>query len=439
MRRPVLMMMLALLASTVALAQVDFTSSPDRLFSPEYQLPDGWEELVGDTEEISHFNYGALEFDPATVMNGERFEELTGVAVEPVVVAFEDMAQKISTAVLSQSPTPDIFDVERHYIRLAEGGLLVNLDDLWTEEIWSHYPEWVRDDVEIDGHYYAVPQLGQQWGFYYRPSLLEEAGFEGAPATKDELLEAAQAATTDDVYGYAFAAGDNFSAYEALLSILYMMDGRLVQEDGEVRVDTEEAQEALQFLHDLIYEHEVAPASAPQLKEAEVGDLFVGGRVAMMGQWDYHFARATDPETSEITDDVVFTTPPSWNADTEGKVPADFQLLGVNKFSKNQGAATLFLDYIRSQEAHANELLVEGNNTLVLDVYDTEAAQTEVDPGYLQAHVDLADVSLRENYRNMPEVIETLGGEVQAALAQAKSVDQALSDAQAAIDRIMAD
>ncbi|MDZ7799177.1 MAG: extracellular solute-binding protein [Trueperaceae bacterium] len=345
------------------------------------------------------------------------------------------MAQKIATTVLSRSASPDMFQAERNYVRLAAGGRLVNVDDLWSEEMWSHYPAWVRDDIEVNGSYYAVPQLGQQWGFYYRPSLLEEAGLT-PPTTKDELVEAAQALTTDDVYGFAFGAGDNFTAYESFLSILYMMDGRLVH-DGEPRVDTEEARTALQFLHDLIYEYEVVPPSAPQLKESEVGDLFVGGQVAMMGQWDYHFARATNPEQSNVVDDVAFTTPPSWDEATDGKAPGDFQILAINAYSENIGAAKLFLDYMRSQQAHANELLLEGNDTLVRDVYDMAAAETELEPGYLQAHSDLVDASLRENYTQMAEVIDVFGGQIQSALAQAKTVEQALADAQSAIDEIM--
>ncbi|MDZ7799178.1 MAG: hypothetical protein U5K81_00095 [Trueperaceae bacterium] len=68
---------LALIIPSLAAAQVDFTTdAEDRLFNPNYQLPDGWQELVGDTEEISHFNYGAMDFDPATLRNGDVYQEL---------------------------------------------------------------------------------------------------------------------------------------------------------------------------------------------------------------------------------------------------------------------------------------------------------------------------------------------------------------------------
>ncbi|NBC28383.1 MAG: extracellular solute-binding protein [Spirochaetes bacterium] len=182
MKRSLLISLVLLLGATLAFAggqgeesgqmgaaeetAVDFTANPDRLFSVSYTLPDGWEELVEGTSRISHFNYGAMDFDPATMRNGDIFEDLTGVEVEHIVVSFDDMAQKISTAVLSESATPDIFQIERNYVRLARAGRLVNLDELWTDEMWENYADWVKDDIEVDGSYYAVPQLGQQWGLY---------------------------------------------------------------------------------------------------------------------------------------------------------------------------------------------------------------------------------------------------------------------------------
>jgi multiple sugar transport system substrate-binding protein len=422
-------------AATEGAAEVDFTANPDRLFGPSYQLPEGWESLVEGTDSLSHFNYGAMQYDPATQRNGDVFEDLTGVGIEHIVVSFSDMSQKISSAVLSKSSTPDLFQAERHYVRLAQGDFLVNVDELWTDEIWEHYPQWVKDDVEVDGHYYAVPVIGQQWGFYYRPSVLNDAGYSGPPQTKDELVEMAKAVTnkSENIWGYGFAVGDNFAAYEAFLSMLYMQNGRLLP-NGELNVETEEAQTALQFLVDLVHKHEVVPKSAVQLKEAELGDMYVGGQIAMMSQWDYHYSRATNPEQSNIADDVGFTVPPDWTADTDGKALADYQILAINKFSENIDAAKLFMDYMRSQQAHSNEFLLEGNDTLVTDVYQSAAAQSEVDEQYLQAHIELADQSIRENYRIMPKAVEIIGSEVQAAVAQQKSVSDALADAQEALE-----
>ena len=116
------------------------------------------------------------------------------------------------------------------------------------------------------------------------------------------------------------------------------------------------------------------------------GDIFVDGRIAMMGQWDYHFSRAENEEQSSVAGDVGFTTTPSWDSQTDGKALGDFQIMAMNGSSDNIPAAKLFLDYVRSEQAHSNEFLLEGNNTLVKTVYDRASAVSEVDAEYLQAH-----------------------------------------------------
>jgi len=423
-------------AGTEAMGDINL-ADVDRIIGPNYQLPEGWESMVGDTEKISHFNYGALEYDPATLRNGDIFEDLTGVEVEPVVHAFDDMAQKMSTVLLSKSPEPDMFQSERHYVRMAKGDFLVNVDEMWSDELWSYYPSWVKGILDVDGHYYGVPQMGQQWGLYYRPQVLKDAGFDGPPETMEEMLEIAAAVTdkANGVWGYGFAVGDTFASYESFLSALYIQDGRLVQND-KPNVQTPEAKKALQFLVDLIYEYEVVPPAAVELKESELGDMFVGGKLIMMGQWDYHFKRATNPETSSIpVDDVGFTLPFSWDSSTDGKALADVGILSIHKFSRNKGASMLFMDYMRSEQAHAIEFLLEGNNSLVTTVFDRASAKTETDPQYLKAHAMLAEQSVKENYNHMPEIVDLMGAEVQAAVAGEKSVDEALEDMQAGIDK----
>src|SRR6056297_1350834 len=88
------------------------SSIEDRTMGPNYQLPENWESLVEGTKEVSHFNYGAMSYDPATERNGDIFEALTGVKVIHQVVSFDDMAQKIATTLLGRSPNPDMFQIE---------------------------------------------------------------------------------------------------------------------------------------------------------------------------------------------------------------------------------------------------------------------------------------------------------------------------------------
>jgi len=81
-----------------------------------------------------------------------------------------------------------------------------------------------------------------------------------------------------------------------------------------------------------------------------------------------------------IQGDWAVALPPKWDAskpDADHASYFDIDGYMVNKVisDKQKAAAMLFLDYMRSYEAHYRELIVEGNEAAVLSVYDNPAAQ----------------------------------------------------------------
>lgn len=84
-------------------------------------------------------------------------------------------------------------------------GLYKSLDDLIPQEAWDDLYPNVLDMVSLNGHKYAYPQMVEPAVvMYYRKDLLAAAGFTEAPKTWDDFTKAAQAMTTDDVYGTTF-------------------------------------------------------------------------------------------------------------------------------------------------------------------------------------------------------------------------------------------
>src|SRR5512136_363313 len=53
----------------------------ERIAGEKYALPDGWKAAVAGVTRLRVSNFGALQNDPATVANGRRFQELTGIQV----------------------------------------------------------------------------------------------------------------------------------------------------------------------------------------------------------------------------------------------------------------------------------------------------------------------------------------------------------------------
>jgi len=180
-------------------------------------------------------------------------------------------------------------------IRVHESKIHLQLDDYITRDSYD-IDDFRPDAVKLyqwEGATYALPRDYGNQNLFYNLDLLDAAGlekptvdWEDTSFTFEKFLEIAQALTkksgdTTEQWGFLINRGQRPWA-----SWLYNNGGALVHRDDRgVATDsalTDEASvEALQFLQDLMYTHEVAPR--PDL-ESELGgfDLFASGRVGIM-------------------------------------------------------------------------------------------------------------------------------------------------------------
>lgn len=114
----------------------------------------------------------------------------TDYTVEVNTTAHEDFKQAIRTYLASDEP-PDVLTwfAGNRMRFFANNGLLMPLDDLYTENGWdTTLPEGIRTVSQgEDGKYYFVPTSYYHWAVWYRPSMFEEMGLE-PPTTWDEFL-----------------------------------------------------------------------------------------------------------------------------------------------------------------------------------------------------------------------------------------------------------
>ncbi|WP_404405379.1 ABC transporter substrate-binding protein [Jeotgalibacillus malaysiensis] len=169
----------------------------------------------------------------------------------------------------------------------ANQNIIKNLDDIVGDQIdRENYHPTAWEGAEVDGSIYGVPLDIHPLMFYYNKDLFEAAGLdpEAPPTNREEFLEAAIATTNADEGQYGFAVPTLWPQQFIFPSIVYQNGGELITDDGEVQYDSPEAVEALEFLHSLIYEHEVSPADIQQDGELT---LFLQGNSAMHmnGPW----------------------------------------------------------------------------------------------------------------------------------------------------------
>jgi len=176
---------------------------------------------------------------------------------------------------------------------------VLNLAPLIAADPPDHYPAgWTPSLLrlhQIGGQVLGLPYHDGPECLIYRKDLFEDAG-EPVPATWDEFRRVARHLTRpkDGLYGTVFAAfpdGHN-TVYDFCLQ-LWTRGGELFDGNGNLRLNTPAAIDALEFYRGMLNDPAVHPG-AREFDSVKSGLAFAAGEIAMMVNW---FGFATMAET----------------------------------------------------------------------------------------------------------------------------------------------
>ena len=285
---------------------------------------------------------------------------------------------------------------------------------------------------KYDGKLYATPFNTNAAFLYYRKDLVPTP-----PATWAELTQACDSvAKTNKMGCYA----GQFAQYEGLTvnasEVINSAGGELLKDSGKtVAVDTPEAREGLQFLVDG-FEKGYIPKEAITFQEEESRRAFQQGQLLFLRNWPYVFGLAnTKGPDSKIVGKFDIAPLP-------GKAGVGASTLGgynlaVSSFSKNKATAKDFIKYMQSEESQQKVLTEMGFPPVLQSIYDDTALQGEFP--YLKTLKEaLLSAQARPASPNYNEVSLAIQTNAYAALQGQKSVDQAIKDMKAELERAAA-
>jgi multiple sugar transport system substrate-binding protein len=189
------------------------------------------------------------------------FTEKTGIQVELVGVD-EDQFNQLLTSAAAADELPDVVGTQPlAAIRTLAANDLLNtdataaiIDSLGADTFSARSLELTREgDTQL-----AVPSDAWSQLLYYRKDLFEAAGLK-APQTYDDVMAAAKALDSPKVAGFVGATtpGDAFT--QQTFEHLALANGcQMVDQAGEVTMDSPQCVAAFQFYGDLIKSYSVS-------------------------------------------------------------------------------------------------------------------------------------------------------------------------------------
>lgn len=373
-------------------------------------------------------------YGEALSLMAERYKEANpDVEIELLQLPYGNLYEKVVIAMREGNAAYDVIMMDDTWLPefMAEGWL-ADLEQLGGG-LDDDFVETTTAVATQDGTPYAVPFVGNVELFAYNAELLTEHGF-GKPESWSQVLEAAK--TIDeaegDVHGVVFRGVKGNPIVTGFLPILWAFGGQVVDEQGNAAIDSDAAQDALEFYLQL---KEYAPEGVATYNSTEVRDALQTGTAAMTIElWPSWAPSLDDPSVSKVPGMIEIMAAPG---EVEGPSPMlGAWMLAIPENAPHPQEARDFIDFVTSPENQKLLALETGMPPTRASVYQD---QEVVDayrwyPNQLEA---LQNAQPRPRISQWAEVETILGDYLQLALVGEMSPDEALAEAQTEIERAL--
>jgi multiple sugar transport system substrate-binding protein len=247
-------------------------------------------EVSDEKVEINYMTFSAgpdhIE-DLESIINAFETEN-NNIKVNYEILSWDSYFTRLQTLVAGGT-APDTFELNyENFITYASNNTLLSLDDMIAEDNvdMSVYNQKALEAFKQKGEQFGLVESFSNVVLFYNKELFDNAGLEYPQPdwTWEDELNAAEA-LTDEANGIwgTYSPVQFWEFYKTIAQ----NGGAIFNEDKtEVVINSPENVETLQWMIDKVEKYHVTP-SMDQMSGQTDGDLFVGGKIAMLrtGIW----------------------------------------------------------------------------------------------------------------------------------------------------------
>lgn len=385
-----------------------------------------------------------------------------GEVVGPAIEAFEAENpgitvewQKISdvpsesrklyvTNLTARSATPDLFSVDVIWPgEFAQRRWIAPIGDAFSKDELSVMNPSFMEAATVGDKIYGVPLYVDGTQFFYRKDLLEKYGLD-APSTWEDVIAASttilEGENDPNLVGFVSMWAKIEGLFMNWLSFTYANGNSFFDENGKPQVNTAEAIHATQTMVDMIYKHKIAPESILSMRPDDARTLFQQGRAIFMMVQDFVYAPLSAPD-SPVNGKFDFTRNPYFAAHEGAPATAmGGYLIAVNANTEHPEAARKLVRYLVSYDSQLFAAVEASKSPGRMDVYDDPAmTDNKILQKFGQAYAAGVVRPSAQTGSRYPKVSDAMQIAITAALHRSKTVKEALSEAQARVEAILAE
>ncbi|MCL2489811.1 MAG: sugar ABC transporter substrate-binding protein [Propionibacteriaceae bacterium] len=362
----------------------------------------------------------------------DQFEsENPGIKVDLLSGPYADTQQQV-VAGAAAGTLSDVVGLDGAWVSdLVKQGALANLSDLMTQAGFD--PSQLGSTVDINGSTYMIPTVNFVYPMFVNNDLLSAAGITTPPSTRTEFAADAKQVTnaSNNVYGWVLPLGlDTANGIQNDVMSWVWASGGSMMKNGQPNIaGNADIMSALQFIQQM-YNDQVIVPGALSLQEQDKVNNFTNGRVAMMIDSLAHITmiRQANPNLN-------FSVIPIPAADgytgTRG-IPYASWGIGVSQNSQHPAEAWKLVQFLMNAQNNAKLAELANafpNNKQAQPDYST------ADPVFQEAYQLYQQQTPINEFQGLPTataLMQSFDTEFQKALDQGQSLDQTLTNIQAA-------
>ncbi|MCM3717470.1 ABC transporter substrate-binding protein [Fictibacillus phosphorivorans] len=334
------------------------------------------------------------------------------------------------TAFNANSDEIDVIDLDVIWpAEFAQAGFLMPLDRFIEKDgvDLETYNEGAISAAKFKGKQWALPKFIDAGMLFYRTDLVPEGE---VPKTWDELL--AKAKETKGQGGTQFGYLMQAKQYEGLVcnavEFIASYGGKIIDENGEVKVDSPEAVKGISKLVEIV-NSDVVPQNITTFAEPESHTAFINGQAGLIRNWPYQYALANDEKQSKIAGKVAAAPLPAGDAGSAATLGG--WMAGINKNTKHPEESWKFLSFMAGKEGQKIDAIKGGHAPTILSLYDDEevlkANPYYKDEGFVKALEAAVSRPVAPNY---PEISDIIQVQISQAIAKKITPEEAAKNMQ---------
>lgn len=284
----------------------------------------------------------------------KEFTKETGIKVQWIEVPHTDVHSKFLTDAMSGSGAIDIYTYDQPWMyEFAKRGFLEPLDNKISPQDKKDFFPAALQTGSYNGKIYGLPFMVHTPVLYYRTDLFKKAGISGPPQTLQEYREDAKKLTdpANGIYGTIIEGKQAIEPTTHTFDAILQAGGSLLDNKGKVVFDSPAVLDAFNYMLAIQNEDKSSPPGEIGYDNADVHNMFVQGKAAMITGWPYVYAMASDKSLSKIVGNFDVAVQPAGKE----KATAVWGLgYSVSSHSKNKDAAWEFVKWATSSKVIDN-------------------------------------------------------------------------------------